>query len=56
VKDELWGDNLIEGVGVPRAPEFPYKFVETPDDGLVLFRDRGLLSLVLFSTFPSLCG
>jgi hypothetical protein len=37
VIDELWGENLVENVYVPRAPAFPEEFVEATDNCLALF-------------------
>jgi hypothetical protein len=44
------GENLVEGVYIPRAPELFEEFAEAPDNGLVLFRhNRGLLSTLSLS-------
>jgi len=37
VLDEVWGENLVEGVYIPRAPELFEEFAEAPDNSLVLF-------------------
>jgi hypothetical protein len=48
VIDELRGEDLVEGVDVPRTPEFPEEVVEASDNSLVLFRHTALPPFLSF--------
>jgi hypothetical protein len=49
VIDELWGEYLVEDVCISRVLAFPKEFIETPDNGLALFRYKGFPP---FHSFP----